>query len=56
VKNGVWRLLRLIVETLVDAIAPKPTVQTLLASAKDIQRHIREPPRKRAYQDPAWKS
>jgi hypothetical protein len=50
----VWRLLRLIVEALTDAVVPKANVRTLLASAKDIQRHVREPPRKRVYQNPVW--
>jgi len=44
----------MIVEALVDAIAPKPDVQTLSATAQRIQRHLREPPRKRAYQNPVW--
>jgi hypothetical protein len=46
----------LIVAALVDAIAPKPAVQTLHAAIKTIQRHLREPPRKRAYQNPIWVS
>jgi hypothetical protein len=46
----------LIVAALVDAIAPKPGVQILHAAAKTIQRHLREPPRKRAYQNPIWVS
>jgi len=50
----VWRLLRLIVAALIDAIVPKPDVQALHAAAKNIQRHLREPPRKRAYQNPIW--
>jgi hypothetical protein len=29
-------------------------VQTLRATAQSIQRHLREPPRKRAYQNPIW--
>jgi len=44
----------MIVEALVDAIAPKPAVQTLRVAAQRIQRHLREPPRKRAYQNPIW--
>jgi hypothetical protein len=44
----------MIVEALVDAIAPKPHVQTLRAAAQRIQRHLREPPRKRVYQNPVW--
>jgi hypothetical protein len=44
----------MIVEALVDAIAPKPDVQTLRVAAHRIQRHLREPPRKRAYQNPIW--
>jgi hypothetical protein len=42
----------MIVEALVDAIAPKPDVQTLRAAAQRIERHLREPPRKRVYQNP----
>lgn len=53
-KNGVWRLLRLIVEALVDAVIPKPDVQTLRAAARNIQRHLQEPPRKREYQALIW--
>jgi len=49
----VWRLLRSIVAALIDAIVPKPDVQALHAAA-NIQRHLREPPRKRAYQNPIW--
>jgi hypothetical protein len=44
----------MIAEALVDAIAPKPDVQTLRVAAQRIQRHLREPPRKRAYQNPIW--
>jgi hypothetical protein len=44
----------MIVEALVDAIAPKPDIQTLCATAQRIQRHLREPPRKRVYQNPIW--
>jgi hypothetical protein len=46
----------MIVEALVDAIAPKPDLQTLHAARRNIQRHLREPPRKRAYQNPCWQS
>jgi hypothetical protein len=44
----------LIVEALIEAIAPKPGVHTLLAAAQNIRRHLREPPRKRVYQNPIW--
>jgi hypothetical protein len=44
----------MIVEALVDAVAPKPDVRTLQAAALNIQRHLRESPRKRAYQNPVW--
>jgi hypothetical protein len=44
----------MIVEALIDAVAPKPDVHTLRATAHRIQRHLREPPRKRAYQNPVW--
>jgi len=33
-------------------VIPTPDVETLHAAAKAVQRHIREPPRKRAYQNP----
>jgi hypothetical protein len=42
------------VAALVDAVTPAPDTQALHAAAKTIQRHLREPPRKRAYQNPAW--
>jgi hypothetical protein len=29
-------------------------VQTLRAAAQRIQRHLREPPRQRVYQNPVW--
>jgi len=44
----------MIVEALIDAIAPKPDLPTLRTTARNIQRHLREPPRKRAYQNPTW--
>jgi hypothetical protein len=44
----------MIVEALINAIAPKPDIPTLRATARNIQRHLREPPRKRAYQNPIW--
>jgi hypothetical protein len=44
----------MIVEALLDAVTPKPDVQTLFAAAQNIQRHLREPPRKRIYQNPKW--
>jgi hypothetical protein len=44
----------MIVEALIDAVAPKPDVQALRAAAQRIQRHLREPPRKRGYQNPVW--
>jgi hypothetical protein len=44
----------MIVEALIDAIAPKPDVQTLRAAAQGIQRHLCEAPRKRVYQSPVW--
>jgi hypothetical protein len=42
----------MIVEAIVEAVAPTPDVQTLRAAAQGIQRHLREPPRKRVYQNP----
>ena len=54
VRNGVWRLLRMVVEAIIDAIAPKPDVRTLHAATRRLQRHLREPPRKRVYQNPVW--
>jgi len=50
----VWRLLRLFVAAIVNAVIPKPDTQTLHAVARNIQCHIREPPRKRTYQNPIW--
>jgi hypothetical protein len=44
----------MIVEALVDAVAPKPDMRTLQAAAQNIRRHLREPPRKRPYQNPVW--
>jgi hypothetical protein len=44
----------MIVEALIDAVAPKPDVRTLRAAARNIQRHLCEPPRKRPYQTPIW--
>jgi hypothetical protein len=44
----------MIVEALIDAVTPKPDVQMLRAVARNIQRHLREPPRKRTYQNPIW--
>jgi hypothetical protein len=44
----------LIVEALIDAVAPKPDEQTLRAAAQRLQRHLREPPRKSVYQSPIW--
>jgi hypothetical protein len=44
----------LIVAAVINAVIPKPDTQTLHAAAKNFQRHIREPPRKRAYQNPIW--
>jgi hypothetical protein len=35
-------------------VIPTLDTQTLHATAKTIQRHLREPPRKRAYQNPTW--
>jgi hypothetical protein len=46
--------MRKIVEALIDAIVPKPDIDTLRAAAQKIRRHLREPPRKRAYQNPIW--
>jgi hypothetical protein len=44
----------LVVTALIDAVIPKPDLQALHAAANTIQRHLREPPRKRAYQNPTW--
>jgi hypothetical protein len=44
----------MLVEALINAIAPKPDVQTLHAATQRIRRHLREPPRKRVYQNPIW--
>jgi uncharacterized membrane-anchored protein len=46
----------LIVAAIVNAVIPKPDLQILHAAANTIRRHLREPPRKRAYQAPVWLS
>jgi hypothetical protein len=42
----------MLVEALVQAIAPTIDLRTLHAASWEIRRHLREPPRKRAYQNP----
>jgi hypothetical protein len=51
VKNGGWRVLRLVARTLLAAIAPCPSLQAIQASTAAIRRHATEPPRKRHYQN-----
>ena len=50
-KNGGWRLLRLLARALLDAIAPSPTIADLQMHATALQRHAAEPPRRRRYQN-----
>lgn len=54
VKNGAWRLLRLLAAALYAAIVPAPTFRAIDAAAPRLKRHTTEPPRRRAYQDTAW--
>jgi hypothetical protein len=50
VKAGVWRLLRMLLTSLMAAIKPHPSFATIQAKAADLKRHLREPPRKRTCQ------
>jgi hypothetical protein len=54
VKNGVWRLLRLIVEALLAAIMPAPALAAIAAAAPRLKRRVLEPPRRRKFQAAAW--
>ena len=47
VKNGLWRLRRLIVTTLIAIIRPPPTLSQLSAASTSLDRHLREPNRQR---------
>src|SRR6266545_2632449 len=49
-RPAVWRLLRQLVATLLQAIIPEPTIACLRRAATALQRHLREPPRRRSYQ------
>src|SRR5947209_10843112 len=49
-RPAVWRLLRQLVATLLQAIIPEPTIACLRRCAVMLQRHLREPPRQRSYQ------
>ena len=48
-KNGVWRLLRLLVPALISAIRPPATLGALRAAPERLHRHLREPPRARQF-------
>ena len=48
-KNGVWRLLRLLVSALIAAIRPALNLGAVRACAKRLHRHLREPPRAREF-------
>jgi len=54
VKNGAWRLLRLIVKALLAAIMPAPALDAIAAAAPRLKRHALEPPRRRKFQATAW--
>ena len=45
-----WRAFRLLIAALLAAIAPALDITTLMAAAPRLERHLREPPRKRAHQ------
>jgi hypothetical protein len=49
VKNGLWRLRRLIVTTLIALIRPPPTLGQLRAASTSLDRHLREPKRQRLF-------
>lgn len=49
-RKGAWRLLRLVIDALLAAIMPSPTLQQISTAASRLTRHLREPPRKREYQ------
>jgi hypothetical protein len=49
VKNGLWRLRRLIVTTLLATIRSPPTLGQLRAASTSLDRHLREPERQRPY-------
>ena len=45
-----WRLCAQLVETLLQAILPQPTLRALLRCRQRLRRHLCEPPRRRRYQ------
>jgi hypothetical protein len=49
-------LLRSLVHALLDALLPPPTLAQLESAASRLTRHLREPPRKRDYQQTALQS
>ena len=49
-RPAAWRLLRQLVATLRQAIIPEPTIACLQLCPTTLQRHLREPPRRRSYQ------
>jgi hypothetical protein len=50
VKAGVWRLLRMLLTSLIAAIKPHASFAAIRAKATALRRHLREPPRKRTCQ------
>jgi hypothetical protein len=49
-RPGAWRLLRQFAATLLQAITPQPSLDTLRGARQRLRRHLHEPPRKRIYQ------
>jgi hypothetical protein len=43
VKAGVWRLLRMLLTSLIAAIKPHPSLATIQAKSTALRRHLREP-------------
>jgi hypothetical protein len=50
VKAGVWRLLRMLLTSLMAAIKPPPSFAAIRAKITALRRHLREPQRKRTCQ------
>lgn len=48
-KAGAWRTLRLVAAAIRDAICPQPSLGAIAAAGHRLTRHLREPPRRRAY-------
>ncbi|MGQ0444904.1 MAG: hypothetical protein ACT4O2_07225, partial [Beijerinckiaceae bacterium] len=49
-RPAIWRLLRQLAATLLQAIIPEPAITCLQRGATVPQRHLREPPRRRSHQ------